>query len=103
MVPHPEYKREGKNLEKTVPVDLYTLVLGGAVEVDTLGKTVRLDIPPGTRGSTRFRLGGLGMPELGNHKERGDLYVRVYADIPEKLTPAEKKLFEELRELDQKK
>lgn len=100
---HPEYKREGKDLEKKVPVDLYTLVLGGTVEVDTLGKTVRLDIPSGTRGSTRFRLGGLGMPELGNQKERGDLYVRVSADIPEKLTPAEKKLFEELRELDQKK
>lgn len=97
--PHPDFEREGDDLIKTVPVDLYTLILGGDIEVETLEKTVRLDIPPETQNNTRFRLGGLGMPALSQTGEQGDLYVRVSVDLPEHLTPEEKQHFQALRDL----
>lgn len=99
---HPRFERKGNDLKTTKPVDLYTLVLGGEVKVSSLDKTVKLDIPPGTKNKTTFRLSGLGMPNLNNPDQRGDLYVKVEAEIPENLSQKEKDLFEELRQLNQK-
>ncbi len=97
---HPKFERKGNDLKTTKSVDLYTLVLGGETKVSSIDKTVKLDIPPGTKNNTTFRLGGLGMPSLNNPDRRGDLYVKVEAKIPENLSPKEKELFEELRQLD---
>lgn len=97
---HPRFERKGNDLKTTKSVNLYTLVLGGEVKVSSLDKTVKLDIPPGTKNNTTFRLSGLGMPSLDNPDKRGDLYVKVEARIPENLSQKEKELFEELRQLD---
>lgn len=99
---HPRFERKGNDLKTTKAVDLYTLVLGGEVRVSSLDKTVKLDIPPGTKNNTTFRLSGLGMPNLNNPDQRGDLYVKVEAKIPGNLSPKEKELFEELRQLDRR-
>lgn len=100
VVPHARFERKGDDLEMDLPVDLYTLILGGKAEVRTFEKSVRLDIPPETQNSTRFRLEGLGMPVLENKSSRGDLYVRVTADLPEDLSPEEREHFKALSALD---
>lgn len=97
---HPRFERKGNDLKTTKPVDLYTLVLGGETKVSSLDKTVKLDIPSGTKNNTTFRLSGLGMPDLNNPDKRGDLYVKVEAEIPENLSEKEVELFQELRSLD---
>ncbi len=97
--PHPRFSRHGNNLHTSVPVDLYTVILGGEVQVPTMEKPIMLSIPPGTNNGKVFRLRGKGMPDLHDPKKHGDLLVTVNVQLPDKLTPAERKLFQELRDL----
>lgn len=97
--PHERFQREGDDLRMTLPVDLFTLLLGGKVTVPALDRTVRLDIPPGTKNGRVFRLRGLGMPKLNRPEERGDLYVQVEAVLPERLSDQEKELLSQWRRL----
>jgi len=100
--PHPLYQRKGDDLYMSIPVDLYTAILGGEAEVAAIDRTVKLTIPPGTSNGKKFRLRGLGMPNLKNPNQRGDLFVTVDVRIPTHLTEEEKKLFEKLRDLRKK-
>lgn len=94
-----KYERNGDNLIIDVPVDLYTAVLGGTVEVAAPDKTVKLTIPAGTENGKRIRLRGLGMPNLRDNKKRGDLFAKIIIQIPTNLSEKEQQLFEELRAL----
>ena len=99
VLPHKSFTRKGDDLTTTVPVDLYTAILGGEVSVDTLGKPVRLTIPEGTDSGKTMRLKGLGMPNLKKPGEFGDLYARIEVHLPGHLTPAEKEKFREIRNM----
>ena len=97
VAPHPQFRRNGDDLETDVHVDLYTAVLGGETRVSLPdGSTVMLKIPPETQNGTKFRLRGKGMPRLNRPGERGDLYARVDVRLPQNLSPRERELFEEL-------
>ncbi len=96
---HPRYERDGDDLKVDVPVDLYTAVLGGQVDVQAIDRKVSLTIPAGTSSGRTIRLRGLGMPRLDNKDQRGDLLARIQVQIPGTLTAEEKALFEELRAL----
>jgi curved DNA-binding protein len=99
VLTHPLFKREGDNLRTSVPVGLYDAILGGEVDVATINKRVKLKIPPETDNGKIFRLNGLGMPNLRNPKNFGDLLVRVDLKLPKKLSRDEKQRFHELRRL----
>ncbi len=99
ILPHDRFTREGDDLLVRVPVDLYTAVLGGEVQVPTLERPVVLTIPPGTQNGKTFRLRGLGMPNLRQPDKRGDLYAVVEVTLPTNLSEKERSLFEELRKL----
>jgi len=99
VLPHERFIRDGDNLSLTLPVDLFTLLLGGKVTVQGLDRSVKLDIPPETANGRVFRLKGLGMPHLKKPEERGDLYVKVEAALPEHLSEREKELVEQWRDL----
>lgn len=101
--PHPQFIREGANLRVKLPVDLYTAVLGGEVEVQTLERPVVLTIPAGTQSGKVIRLRNLGMPQLRNPDERGDLLAEINVVLPAQLDENERKLFEELRALNKTK
>jgi curved DNA-binding protein len=97
--PHPAFTRDGDDLKVNVPVDLYTALLGGKVSVPTLERPVELTIPPETANGRVFRLRGLGMPQLKNPQERGNLYVTAQVQLPKNLSAKEKELLQELRQL----
>jgi DnaJ-class molecular chaperone len=46
------------------------------------GQHVVLRVPPGTQPGRRFRIRGMGVEKGGR---RGDQYVRVQVDVPERL------------------
>ncbi|RLT37083.1 MAG: J domain-containing protein [Chloroflexi bacterium] len=101
--PHARFRQE-KNQEKndlyvTVPVDLYTALLGGEVQIPTLERPAVLTIPSGTQNGKRFRLRGLGMPAVKKGDARGDLYAEISVELPTSLSPQERQLVEQLREL----
>jgi len=99
VLPHPRFQRDGDDLRLNVPVDLYTALLGGKIEVATLDKSVKLTIPAETANGKQFRLRGLGMPRLRKPDQRGDLYAIVDVQLPAQLSEKETALFEQLRAL----
>ncbi len=99
VLPHARFQREGDNLRLKLPVDLYTMILGGEVQVPTLDRPLILNIPPETDNGKVFRLRGKGMPNVKKPDQHGDLYVEVEARLPKNLTEQEKELFRQLRAL----
>ncbi|HXX62738.1 MAG TPA: J domain-containing protein [Bacteroidota bacterium] len=95
------FERKGDNLRCDIPVDLYTAVLGGKVQVSTLKGAVKVDIPKETSSGKVLRLRGLGMPLYGKKGEFGDLTVVVRVQVPEHLSDEEIGLFKKLSSLRQ--
>ena len=97
ILPDPRFERRGDDLHVTVPVDLYTAILGGQTPVPTLDGAVKLAIPAGTQNGQRFRLRDRGMPHLREPGERGDLYAHLNVRLPAELTAKQQELFKELK------
>ena len=96
---HEDFSREDDNLRTSVPVDLYTAVLGGEIEVPTIDRKIVLTVPAGTQGGKVFRLRGLGMPNVKDKNKKGDLLAEINILVPTDLDEDQKQLFEQLREL----
>lgn len=100
VAPHSRFERRGNDLYLKHPVDMFTLLLGGEVRLPVMGgKTVTLKVPANTQNGKTFRIAGQGMPHLRNADTRGDLYVVLEAQLPTNLSPRERDLVEQLREL----
>ncbi|MCB0063972.1 MAG: J domain-containing protein, partial [Caldilineaceae bacterium] len=99
VMSHDKFRREEDDLRVTVPVDLYTALLGGEVEVPTLERSVVLKIPAGTQNGRSFRLRGLGMPNLKKPDDRGDLFAEVEVRLPTDLSEDERDLLQRAREV----
>ncbi|MGC8875157.1 MAG: DnaJ C-terminal domain-containing protein [Chloroflexia bacterium] len=98
--PHPQFERKGDDLYVQLPLDLYTAVLGGEVDVPSLkGTRLRLRIPPETQNGRTFVLRGQGMPKLKAPGQYGDLYATVSVRLPCNLSAEERELFRRLAEL----
>jgi len=69
--------------------------------VKTLDSEEKLKIPMGTQTGTVFRLKGKGMPQLGG-RGKGDLFVSVSVVTPTSLTREQRKLLEQLAEVETK-
>ena len=98
------FSTKKENLENdlfyNLDVDLYTSVLGGNVQIQTLDhKTLSIVIPPETDNGKLLKLRGQGMVFKENNSKRGDLFVRVIVQIPKHLSKEEKELFKKLSQL----
>ena len=60
--------------------------LGGEVLIDTVDGRVVYDVKAGTQTDTRVRLRGKGVPSLRNKDIRGDHYVTLVVQVPERLS-----------------
>jgi DnaJ-class molecular chaperone len=97
VLPHARFERKGDDLITDIDVPLLDAVLGGEVTVPLVEGKVVLRIPELTQNGRQIRLSGKGMPVLGSAEKRGDLFVRVRVQLPDKLTPEEREHFEALR------
>jgi molecular chaperone DnaJ len=95
---HDLFERHGDDLILQVPISVIDLTLGTSVQIPTVDGRVSLKIPAGTQSHRVFRLRGKGIVHL-HGRGRGDQLVRVVAWTPEKLSQAELKRLEELREV----
>ena len=91
---HPFFKREGTEIFCEVPVSFPQAALGTEIEVPTIDGTTKLKIPSGTQSGRLFTIKGKGAPRVGSH-QRGNQIVRIYVEVPAKLTPRQKELLEE--------
>lgn len=94
---HPIFQRQDYDIYSNVPVSYAIAALGGEVVVDTVDGKVIYEVKPGTQTDTRVRLKGKGVPTLRNKEVRGDHYVTLVVQTPEKLSHEAKEL---LRQFD---
>lgn len=97
VLPHAIYKREGDNLVQQLTVDLFTAILGGKQEVNTLTGKINITIPAGTQNGKLLRIKGKGMPVYDSANQHGDLLLEIQVNIPEQLTEQQKELFKQLQ------
>lgn len=95
----PRFERRGNDLHTTATANVFTAILGGEADVETLSGKVKLNIPAGTQPEQIFRLAGRGMPSLKNANEKGDLYIRLKVQIPKYLSAKQRELLEEAARL----
>ncbi len=98
---HEQFERQGSNLYEAVPISFAQAALGAELMVKTLDGGEKLKVPMGTQTGTVFRLRGKGMPALGG-RGRGDLFVSVTVITPTSLTREQRKLLEQLAEVESK-
>lgn len=99
---HKVFQRSGPDLMTEVPFSFGQLALGDRVEIPTLGGRVEMTIPPGTQSGKVFRLRGQGLPSLEGRR-KGDQLVRVFVEIPRKLTDRQKELLKEFSNIEEEK
>ena len=92
---HPYFRKEGYNLVMDLEVKLTEALLGAERMIVTLDGEMTLKVPAGTKHGVILRVKGRGVPLGGN--KRGDIYIRVSVQIPEKLSKVAKNLIEELK------
>jgi molecular chaperone DnaJ len=92
---HPLFGRKGDDLTLTVPITFAEAALGTTVTVPTLDGNVSLKVPAGTASGRTLRVRGRGVHGKGRS---GDLLVTFEVAVPVKLTPAQRKVIENLAE-----
>ncbi len=87
--PHQVFRRDEFDVFIDMPISFVQAALGATLTVPTLDGKVELKIPEGTQTGSRFRLSGKGINYLRG-KGRGDQYVTVNVEVPEKLSDEQK-------------
>jgi curved DNA-binding protein len=96
VLPHPIFSRDGDDLYVEKTVSYSQACLGSTIDVPTLNSgSKRLKIPPGTQSNTKIRLKGFGVPNLKG-EGRGDQFVRIFVDVPKKMTAKQADLVKKL-------
>jgi len=95
---HPRFKRDGYDVFVDEKIPFSTATLGGQIEVTTLDGKLKLKVRPGTPSHSLIRLRGEGIKHLQS-RGKGDLYVRLIVDIPQKLTREQRQAVETLADL----
>ncbi len=94
---HPIFQRQDVHIFSTVPISFAQAALGADIRVATVDGDVIYTVRPGTKTDTKVRLKGKGVPSLRNPQVRGDHYVTLVIQTPDKLSAEAK---EALRKFD---
>ncbi|MFV0437795.1 MAG: DnaJ C-terminal domain-containing protein [Desulfopila sp.] len=92
--PDPCFTLDGHDLHTVVAVSPWEAALGAVIPVQTLGGSVKLNIPAGSQTGLKLRLRGKGLP--GREGAAGDIIVELEVQVPAHLSAREERLFREL-------
>ena len=94
---HPIFQRQGFDIYSTVPISFADAALGADITIKTVDGDVTQTIKPGTQTDARITLRGKGVPTLRNKNVRGNHYVTLVVQVPERMNSEQK---EALRHFD---
>lgn len=86
IIRHPIFQRQDNNIFSTAPITFAQATLGGEVKISTVDGDILYQVKPGTQTDTKVRLKGKGVPSLRNKQIRGDHYVTLVVQVPDKLS-----------------
>jgi molecular chaperone DnaJ len=96
---HPLFGRRGDDVTLEVPITYAEAVLGSKLTVPTpRGGTRTIKVPSGSTSGRTLRIRGEGAPKRGGG--HGDLRVTLRIDVPSRPSREQKRLLEQLAELD---
>lgn len=95
---HPLFEREGADLLCELPLSIAQAALGAKVDVPTVDGRVEIEVQAGTQSGDILRLRNQGLPRLGT-SGRGDQLVRMFVEVPTKLSAEQRELLEKFAEL----
>jgi curved DNA-binding protein len=90
LAKHPDFEVDGHNLVYELELAPWEAALGAEIAVPTLDGKVNIKIPAGTASGQKLRVRGRGLGKAG------DLLVNTKIVVPDKITDAQKKLWEQL-------
>jgi len=85
---HPDarWRRDGLNLHTEQRISVWDLILGTDLEIATIANAkIVMRVPPNTQPGTVMRVRSHGMPN--NQGQIGDCFVRLQAELPQKISP----------------
>jgi DnaJ-class molecular chaperone len=95
IIPHSQFSRQGHDLITNASIDLPTAMIGGDFYVDIFRERLKVTVTS-LQHNKRVRLKEKGMmTSLGL---RGDLYINLEIEIPEKLTDEEFEFFVKMKD-----
>ena len=83
----------------TAPISFAQAAIGADVKIKTVDGEVLYSVKPGTKTDTKVRLRGKGVPSVRNSQIRGDHYVTLVIQTPEKLSSEAKEALRKFDEL----
>ncbi len=95
---HEIYSRQGDDLHCTLEVPLHDAVLGNRAKIETFDGEVEVQIEAGSQSGQQIHLKNKGVTHLRG-SGRGDLYVSLQVQTPEKLDSKQKEIFRQLASL----
>ncbi len=95
--PHKIFERNGDDIYLKQDITFSEATLGGKIKIPTLeGEKIIVKIPNGTESGKILKISKRGIPHFSGIG-RGNLYLQLNIDTPEKLTKRQKELLEELK------
>jgi DnaJ-class molecular chaperone len=96
------FKRNGLDISIDLSIPFTQAILGTVKDVPTVDGEIKLKIPSGTQPDTIIRLKEKGVREIRGNG-RGDEYVRIKVQIPNKVNNEQRRLLEEFERASSKK
>lgn len=90
------YKTDGLNILKTVPITPFEAVLGTTVKLHTISGDYSVKIAPYTQNGQKIRLSGCGIVQ---NNKIGDMIITIEIKIPKNLTGEEIELYKKLESI----
>ncbi|MEI7579949.1 MAG: molecular chaperone DnaJ [bacterium] len=92
---HETLERRGNDIYSETTIDAVDAVLGTTVEIDTVYGKDKLEIPSGTQPEAVLKMAAKGGPKFKGNGN-GDQYVKIFVEIPKKLSREQRALWQEL-------
>ncbi|MFA6097378.1 MAG: molecular chaperone DnaJ [Candidatus Paceibacterota bacterium] len=93
--PSEKFERKGDNIFYRLVINYSQAVLGSQVEIPTLYGKLKLKIPAGIQSGKIVKLSEKGIVHLEG-RGKGDMFVTVQVNTPDRLSKKQKQLIEEL-------
>ena len=90
------YKTEGLNIFKTIPITPYEAVLGANIKIKTMNGILNFKIAPNTQNGQKIRLSKCGIVQ---NDMIGDMIVTIEIRIPNNLSKEELSLYKKLESI----
>ena len=96
LMSHHMFKLADADVILDLSLTPWEAALGTTLRIPTLDGAVEMKIPPGMGSGKKLRIKGRG---LGSGTRKGDQYVRIMIQVPERLSEKERELMEKLRDV----